>query len=958
MLQSSRILRGIMVSIFRFISIKSCVFIFIPIFFTSALADSTGTSTYAGSQQLTATGFQYNAGTPTASSITTVTGIRDGTITGNYSITNDSYAGSTWGFLTSPSSNLSQSLISIFPSGYTAPAASATPATSTPQSNLTIGGNQVISLTPYGPAYGSISGVLSVVGSYKDTANTFTSAGKTVYGDQGFLYDAATGQFTKLSIPLSVTLVNNTSNVVQNTLAHSHYGNQVVGNYDTTLANGNAFSYNVTTGTYASLNKPGALSTTAYGVYGGISGNVVAGGYANVATSKLNGTGTVGYIYNQQGTGAYVTYIAPIPTGAPTGTTTLATHFEGITGAGASKTYNLVADSVDSNGNVHAWVVHVAADGSSTWTEITPPASAPGAIVSANSIYQNQFIGVYTYNGIVYAYDPTVPGIYTPTINLAPLTNNSNSATAYTLSSGDDFLNTSTITMTGTNSQGVTTAGNNEVTNAAAGTISATGTGSAAIKITGSNNTVLNYGTLSAASGAYAIQQADASTGTAVINESSGVINGQVSLLGDSTTRFENNGYFGITASGSGSTHSVTGVFAQTSTGTLGLRVSPTAADKLAITGTAKLGGTLYVTGVSGTYSNTRYTLLSTSAGISGSFAGYSTNLSNATNLFYDANNVYLNIYQFTTANTQQSLVNTANALQGTFALQNSVLVNSFSYDCNEFGANGICISVGGRNTAIANTNGLNNSSALLIAAYRANSSVRVGAYFDQNLSSSNPGGTVQLGNNTPLMGAFMAIAQRTDGTGAEAKFTAAYGQKNTTITRQVVNNTEPGSGSSTLFSSGVQLLAKYGFAIADKTIVAPYLGMRYTTNSMGGYAEASSASVTAPLTYQALNTNASTVVGGLGASHQLTPKTTLFGSAGLEQDISTSNGSYSASGINGLTPFGFNSNPVYTRATASLGASYLLEKNQSVSIVGAYRQAAYQSLNSTTGMVYYTIGL
>jgi hypothetical protein len=950
-----------MLSIFRFLRIKNCVLIFIPFFFTSALAiDSTGTSTYAGSQQLTATGFQYNAGTSTASSITTVTGIRDGTITGNYSITNDSYSGSTWGLLTSPSSNLSQSLVSIFPSGYTAPAASAIASTTTtPQSNLTIGGNQVISLTPYGPAYGSSSGVLSVVGSYKDTVNTYTSAGKTIYGDQGFLYDAAVGgQFTKLTIPVSVTLVNNTTNFVQNTIAHSHYGNQVVGNYDTTLANGNAFSYNTATGIYTSLNKPSALSTTAYGVYGGVSGNVIAGGYANVVTSKLNGTGTVGYIYNQQGTGDYVTYVAPVSSGAPSGTTTVATHFEGITGAGATKTYNLVADSVDSNGNVHAWVVHVAADGTSTWTEITAPASAPGALVSANSIYKDQFIGVYEYNGIVYAYDPTVPGIYTPTTNSAPLTNNSNSATAYTLNNGDDFINTSTILMTGTNSQGVSAVGNNEVTNAAAGVISVTGAGSAAIKITGINNTVLNYGTLNAASGSYVIQQTDASTGTIVINKSTGVINGQVSILGDSTTRFENNGYFGITASGSGATHAVSGVFAQTSTGTLGLRVSPASADKLAVTGTAKLGGSLYVTGASGTYSNTRYTLLSTTAGISGSFAGYSTNLSNATNLFYDANNVYLNIYQFTTANTQQSLVNTANALQGTFALQNSVLVNSFSYDCNEFGENGICISVGGRNTAIANTNGLNNSSALLIAAYRANNNVRVGAYFDQNLSSSNPGGTVQLGNNTPLMGAFVAIAQRTDGTGAEAKLTAAYGQKNATITRQVVNNTEPGSGSSTLFSSGVQLVGKYGFAIMDKTIVAPYLGMRYTANSMGGYTEGSSASVTAPLTYQALNTNASTVVGGLGASHQLTPKTTLFGSAGLEQDISTSNGTYSASGINGLTPFGFNSNPVFTRATASLGASYLLEKNQSVSIVGAYRQAAYQSLNSTTGMLYYTIGL
>jgi len=911
--------------------------------FGNVWADSTGTSTYAGSQALTEAGFQYGLGTSTASSITTVTGIRDGTITGNYSITGDSYSGSTWGFL----SNTNLTSISLFPSGYTAPS-------STGQSNLTIGNNQVISLTPYGPAYGSASGVLSVVGSYKDTVNTYTLAGKTSYADQGFLYDAATGQFTHLTLPVSVTLVNNTSNFVDNTIAHSHYGNQVVGNYDTTLANGNGFSYNTTTGIYTSLNKPGALSTTAYGVYGGVSGNVIAGGYANVVTSKVNGTGTVGYIYNQQGTGDYVTYVAPNPTGA----TTVATHFEGITGAGATKTYNLVADSVDSNGNVHAWVVHVAADGTSSWTEITAPASAPGALVSANSIYQNQFIGVYEYSGTVYAYDPTVPGIYTPTTNLAPLTNNSNSATAYTLSNGDDFLNTSTITMTGTNSQGVTSVGNNEVTNAATGTISVTGAGSAAIKITGSNNTVLNYGTLNAASGGYAIQQTDRSTGSIIINESTGVINGQVSILGDATTRFENNGYFGITASGAAATHSVTGVFAQTSTGTLGLRVSPTSADKLSVTGTAKLGGTLNVSGANGIYGNTRYTLVSTTGGISGSFSGYSTNLSNATNLFYDANNVYLNIYQFTTAQTQQSLVNTANALAPVYAMQNAVVINSFTYDCTLFDVNNICISAGGRNTAVSAANGLNNTSALLIAAYRPHPNYRVGAYADQNLSVNNAGSTVNLSNNTPLLGLFGAWTQNQEGTGAEVRVSAAYGQKNTTITRQAVGLSEPGSGSSTLNSQGAQVMAKYGFGVMDKVIISPYIGMRYTQNNMGGYTEGASSTVTAPLTYSALNTNATTALAGVGASYKVIPTVTTYASAGVETDTNTSNGSYSATGVTGLTPVNFNPNPVRTRPTAMVGAYYDIVKNQRLGVTGIYRQEAYQAVATTTVMATYTIGL
>ena len=121
-------------------------------------------------------------------------------------------------------------------------------------------------------------------------------------------------------------------------------------------------------------------------------------------------------------------------------------------------------------------------------------------------------------------------------------------------------------------------------------------------------------------------------------------------------------------------------------------------------------------------------------------------------------------------ANTNQSLVNTASALQGTYTLQNSVLANSFSYDCNVFGANNVCVSAGGRNTQVQAANGLYNTSALLIAAYRLNQNYRIGAYADQNLSVSNPGGTVNLGNNTPLIGLFGAWSQRLNGTGAEVK--------------------------------------------------------------------------------------------------------------------------------------------------------------------------------------------
>jgi len=311
-------------------------------------------------------------------------------------------------------------------------------------------------------------------------------------------------------------------------------------------------------------------------------------------------------------------------------------------------------------------------------------------------------------------------------------------------------------------------------------------------------------------------------------------------------------------------------------------------------------------------------------------------------------------------ANTNQSLVNTASALQGTYTLQNSILANSFTYDCTVFGENNVCVSAGGRNTQVQAANGLNNTSALLIAAYRPHPNYRIGAYADQNLSVSNPGGTVNLGNNTPLIGLFGAWNERLDGTGTEVKVSAAYGQKNTTMTRSVVGTSEPGSGSSTLNSQGAQATAKYGFGILDNVIVSPYVGVRYTQNNMAGYTEATSSSVTAPLTYSALNTNATTALAGVGASYRVIPQVMTFASAGVETDTNTANGTYSATNtsIGALTPVNFNANPVKTRPTATVGAYYDIEKNQRLGITGIYRQEAYQAVSTTTVMATYTIGL
>ena len=336
----------------------------------------------------------------------------------------------------------------------------------------------------------------------------------------------------------------------------------------------------------------------------------------------------------------------------------------------------------------------------------------------------------------------------------------------------------------------------------------------------------------------------------------------------------------------------------------------------------------------------------------SGSINGFRWSLVNSSSNVWD-----LVIVGASTADTQQSLINTASVLQGTFTLQNSVMVNGFTYDCSLFDKHGVCVSAGGRNTTVQ-AQGINNTSGLLIASYRLNkNNTRIGAWVDQNLSVSGPS-TVQLGNSTPMIGLFGVWSQRPDGVGAEVKVSAAYGQKDTTITRQIVGTSEAGTGGSQLISQGAQVVAKYGFAVLSDVVVSPYAGVRYTQNNMGGYTEATSSAVTAPLTYSALNTNATTALAGAEARYRGIPKTTLFASAGVETDTNTSNGSYSATGVDGLTPVNFNPNPVKTRPTATVGGYYDILKNQRIGVTGIYRQEPFQAVSTTTVLATYTIGL
>jgi uncharacterized protein with beta-barrel porin domain len=519
--------------------------------------------------------------------VTTVTGIRGNNMTGDFTTGS---GGATAGVL--------YTLPSLSPAPY--------PNASAPAVNFT----GATTNTPYGLSFGSATGIMRGTGSYKTTANGA--------GDLGYLFDGANAPGQQLTTLLGAPNAFNT-------IGHSTFGNQLVGNWDTgNKAVGNAFLYNIATGSMTTINRPGPYtSTTAYGVYG----NRIAGG------SSLGPGLSRAYILNQS-TGVYTDYDAP-------GAGTVVTHFEGITGGGRANTYNLVADSVDGNGVVSAWVVHIDENGAATWI----PLSVNGTVTSANSMYGSTAIGVYVLNGVTSAFITTVPGVYNPITNNGALSTGVAGATALAGIEGDDIVNNGTITTTGAGSVGVNINTYGVATNN--GTVAVSGAGSSGVLMSGSFSSLLNYGTINAQPGTFAIQTDSTASGSLVFN--TGTINGQISIAAGPYARFENSGWMGITAPGAGFTHAISGTFAQTSMGTLALRVAPNGvSDRLVVNGQARLAGTMQAIFQPGSYRRSGYTLLTATGGLTGTFNALSTQNLPAfltASLGYDANNVTLSLY-------------------------------------------------------------------------------------------------------------------------------------------------------------------------------------------------------------------------------------------------------------------------------------------------------------------------
>lgn len=233
----------------------------------------------------------------------------------------------------------------------------------------------------YGPDNDGTGNVI-VAGSYTLPSEPTIQKGLVYQG-------SATGGGSWKSLDMSSMIVRQNEKAIF-TFAHSNMGGLVVGDFDTDIETGRAFVYSLNYNSYTELVKPGAISITAYGIwFNGGTNYTIAGGYSNTDESGVS----VAYLADwNSATKTASNWASYTFNNQPD----LITHFEGITTDGHGG-YNLAVDYVDSLG-VHAGIGHVSRNadgtfGTATWATVQYPGSV---ITSANTVYQNYIMGIYT----------------------------------------------------------------------------------------------------------------------------------------------------------------------------------------------------------------------------------------------------------------------------------------------------------------------------------------------------------------------------------------------------------------------------------------------------------------------------------------------------------------------------------------------------------------------------------
>jgi hypothetical protein len=274
-----------------------------------------------------------------------------------------------------------------------------------------IEGESVTSSTFYGPntpLFDPSIGVGNVraVGSYK-----YSNSGHPDF-NHGMIYQGPVsgcpGGSSSCWTQIDANSLVPPGETLKNTIAHSNMGHLVVGDWDTDLAVGRAFIYDITAATFTDLNPTGAKSVTAYGIWQNSDGSyTMTGGSSDINTGGLD----EGWVADYDAVSKQLSHLKmyhfnnqPLDS--------LISHFDGITVTADG--YNLTGDFVTTSGTEGGFFASVTRlpDGSfseAEWTSINVAYAGASHVrlTSGNTVLDNHVLGIFS--GAVT--DPVTPAI-------------------------------------------------------------------------------------------------------------------------------------------------------------------------------------------------------------------------------------------------------------------------------------------------------------------------------------------------------------------------------------------------------------------------------------------------------------------------------------------------------------------------------------------------------------------
>jgi hypothetical protein len=306
-------------------------------------------------------------------------------------------------------------------------------------------------------------------------------------------------------------------------------------------------------------------------------------------------------------------------------------------------------------------------------------------------------------------------------------------------------------------------------------------------------------------------------------------------------------------------------------------------------------------------------------------------------------------------ANTLVAVRQSASALVATYAAHAAVLQAGLDFDCSTFDVHGMCAAFGGRMTyADASSH---EQAGQLMVAYKVSAHLRFGGFIDQ-ASAATPQ-SIRQTRATPTYGLFAYWNHQEDGLGLGASITSSFTSTDLSMKRDdALADTEAGIGATRISGHAVQALTTYALQAGAHVRVTPYLGIRYHRLATDAYAETASASVTSPLSFQAMSQSALSAVYGVGLAMSLSERLAATVSIGMRQSLNYQMDDYQgSSSMSGLESFSVPMpSSIRSMASASAGLNFAMSKRSKLGLKLLWQQQALSATQSVTALTSYNL--